>query len=137
MWSRFYSVYVVDDKENLLGKVGVKQLILAKSTAKVADIFDDDFVSVDTSASEEEVIDIMQKYDLEAIPVVNASGKLVGRITIDDIVDVIRESAEEERQLMTGISEDVEEDDSVWKISRFAFALATHRASRGAGRCSV
>ena len=115
---KIYSVYVIDDKENLVGKVAVKNLILAKSTAKVADIFDEELISVDTSAPEEEVVDIMQKYDLVAIPVVNARGKLVGRITIDDIVDVIRETAEEERQLMTGVSSDVEEDDSVWKISR-------------------
>src|SRR5690606_20788970 len=63
-------------------------------------------------------VDIMQKYDLEAVPVVNARGKLVGRITIDDVVDVIEEIADEERQLMTGMSSDVEEDDTVWKISR-------------------
>ena len=115
---KIYSVYVVDDGENLIGKVAVKDLILAKSEAKVADIYDEELLSVETSTSEDEVVDIMQKYDLVAIPVVNARGKLVGRITIDDVVDVIRETAEEERQLMTGVSSDVEEDDSVWKISR-------------------
>lgn len=115
---KIYSVYVVDNQENLVGKVAIKKLILAKSSAKVADIFDEQLIFVDTSTSEEEVIDIMQKYDLEAVPVVNARGKLVGRITIDDVIDVIREIAEEERQLMTGISSDVEEDDSVWRISR-------------------
>ncbi len=115
---KIYSVYVVDDRENLLGKVGVKKLILAKSASKVADVYDQELTSVETSTSEEEVIDIMQKYDLEAVPVVNARGKLVGRITIDDVIDVMRENAEEERQLMTGVSSDVEEDDSVWKISR-------------------
>ncbi|WP_462248991.1 magnesium transporter [Ekhidna sp.] len=115
---KIYSVYVVDDKENLLGKVGVKNLILGKSGAKVADIYDDQIISVETSTDEEEVASAMQKYDLEAIPVVNARGRLVGRITIDDVIDVIRENAEEERQLMTGVSSDVEEDDTVWKISR-------------------
>ncbi len=115
---KIYSVYVVDDQDNLLGKVGVKKLILAKSQAKVADVFDKELISVETSTSEEEVIDVMQKYDLEAVPVVNARSKLVGRITIDDVIDVMRENAEEERQLMTGVSSDVEEDDSVWKISR-------------------
>ncbi len=115
---KIYSVYVVDDKENLLGKVGVKNLILAKKGAKVADVYDDHIFSVETSSTEEEVVDVMQKYDLEAVPVVNARGKLVGRITIDDVIDVIREIADEERQLMTGVSSDVEEDDTVWKISR-------------------
>ena len=115
---KIYSVYVVDDKEDLLGKVGVKNLILARKGAKVADVYDDHIISVETSTTEEEIVDIMQKYDLEAVPVVNARGKLVGRITIDDVIDVIREIADEERQLMTGVSSDVEEDDTVWKISR-------------------
>lgn len=115
---KIYSVYVVDDLENLIGKISVKRLILGKSNAKVADIYDDEVISVETSTTEEEVVDIMQRYDLEAVPVVNARGRLVGRITIDDVVDVIQEMAEEERQLMTGVSSDVEEDDTVWKISR-------------------
>lgn len=115
---KIYSVYVVNDAGNLVGKVAIKKLILAKSTAKVADVFDEELIFVETSTAEEEVADVMQKYDLEAVPVVNARGKLVGRITIDDVIDVIRENAEEERQLMTGVSSDVEEDDTVWKISR-------------------
>lgn len=115
---KIYSVYVVDDHDRLVGKVAVKNLIIAKSSSKVADIFDSQLISVETSTSEDEVIDIMQKYDLEAVPVLNARGKLVGRITIDDVIDVIKEIADEERQLMTGVSSDVEEDDTVWKISR-------------------
>ncbi len=67
---------------------------------------------------EEEVARVMEKYDLESVPVINLQGKLVGRITIDDVIDVMREIAEQERQLMSGISEDVEEDDSVWVLSR-------------------
>ncbi len=115
---KIYSVYVVDDKDNLLGKVALKKVILANDHSKVADIYDDELVSVDTSTTEEEVASIMQKYDLEAVPVVNARGQLVGRITIDDVIDVIQENIEEERQLMTGVSSDVEEDDSVWRISK-------------------
>ena len=60
----------------------------------------------------------MQKYDLEAVPVVNGQGKLVGRITVDDVIDVITESAEQERKIMAGIAEDVEEDDTVWVLTR-------------------
>ncbi|MEM9338473.1 MAG: magnesium transporter, partial [Bacteroidota bacterium] len=115
---KIYSVYVVDDSDTLLGKVSLKKIILAHDHSKVEDIYDDELISVETSASEEEVASMMQKYDLEAVPVVNARGKLVGRITIDDVIDVIRENAEEERQLMTGVSSDIEEDDSVWRISR-------------------
>ena len=115
---KIYSVYVINDRGDLLGKVGLKKIILANDRAKVADIYDEELVSVETSTSEEEVANVMQKYDLEAVPVVNARGKLVGRITIDDVIDVIKENAEEERQLMTGVSSDVEEDDSVWRISK-------------------
>ncbi|MEP5613109.1 MAG: magnesium transporter [Cyclobacteriaceae bacterium] len=115
---KIYSVYVINDRGDLLGKVGLKKIIIASDSTKVADIYDEELVSVETSTTEEEVSSIMQKYDLESVPVVNARGRLVGRITIDDVIDVITENAEEERQLMTGVSSDVEEDDSVWRISK-------------------
>ncbi|HMQ01049.1 MAG TPA: magnesium transporter, partial [Cyclobacteriaceae bacterium] len=85
---------------------------------RIADIYDKDVLAVQTYDSDREVAEIMRKYDLESIPVVNVQGQLLGRITIDDIVDVITEQAEEDRQIMAGISESVEEDDSVWRISR-------------------
>lgn len=115
---KIYSVYVVDDFGHLLGRVSLKKIILAEDNTRVEDIYDTDLVSVQTFMDEEEVAQIMRKYDMEAVPVVNARGKLVGRITIDDIVDVITELAEEERQMMAGISSDVEEDDTVWKLSK-------------------
>lgn len=115
---KIYSVYVVDNKETLLGRVSLKKLILSEPDTLVADIYDADIVSVGTHADEEEVTLTMQKYDLEALPVVNVKGKLVGRITIDDAIDVMTEQAEEERQMMAGISGDVEEDDSVWVLSK-------------------
>ncbi len=115
---KIYSVYVVDDQNKLRGKVSVKKIILASDRTFVKDIFDEEVISVETYMDEEEVADIMQKYDLDAVPVVNLQGKLVGRITIDDVVDVITEQAEEDMQLMAGISSDVEEDDSVWAISK-------------------
>ena len=116
---KIYSVYVVDANNHLLGKVSVKKLLLATDDTQVADLYDDEVISVTTHMEEEEVADIMRRYDLESVPVVDALNRLVGRITIDDIVDVITELAEEERQLMSGISEDVEErSDSVWLLSR-------------------
>lgn len=115
---KFYSVYVVNNYGKLIGKVSLKKIILSEDQTRIADIYDSHVVSVTTDMSEEEVASIMRKYDLEAIPVVNAKGRLVGRITIDDIVDVMQELAEEERQLMAGISDDVEEDDTVWKLSK-------------------
>ena len=115
---KIYSVYVIDDYGKLLGRVSLKRIILAEDNSKIAEIFDEDLVSVETYMEDEEVAALMRRYDLDAVPVVNARGKLVGRITIDDIVDVITEQAEEERQMMSGISSDVEEDDSVWDLSK-------------------
>lgn len=116
--SKIFSVYVVDNKNKLLGRVSIKKLLLARRGTLIKDIFDEDVISIKTYDDEEEVVAAMKKYDLEAIPVVNMQNNLMGRITIDDIVDVITEQAEEERQLMSGISEDVEEDDSIWMLTR-------------------
>lgn len=116
--TKFYAVYVVDDADKLLGRVSLQQLIVTDSRTLVKDIIDDDVVAVETYKEDREVAEIMKKYDLESVPVVNVHGQLVGRITIDDVVDVITEQAEEDRQLMSGITEDVEEDDSVWKNTR-------------------
>ncbi len=116
---KFYAVYVVDDHDKLLGRVSLKDLVLSDARKVVSEIMEDEeIVSVETYLDDAEVADIMRKYDLESVPVVNVQGQLVGRITIDDVVDVITEQAEEDRQLMSGISEDVEEDDSVWKNTR-------------------
>ncbi len=116
---KLYSVYVVDERNHLLGKVSLKRIILSQDNTKIADIYDSEIISVPTFMEEEEIAEIMRKYDLEVVPVVDILDRLVGRITIDDIVDVITEMAEEERQLMAGISEDVEErSDSVWLLSR-------------------
>lgn len=116
--SKFYAVYVVDDQNKLLGGVPLQKLILTDSTTLVKDIYDPEIVSVQTHMEDTEVASIMRKYDLESVPVVNVYGQLVGRITIDDVVDVITEQADEERQLMSGISEDVEEADSIWRLTR-------------------
>lgn len=116
--TKFYTVYVADEKDKLLGRVALQDLIVSDPKTLVAAIYEKDIVSVETSMEDKEVVEIMRKYDLESVPVVNVRGRLVGRITIDDIVDVITEQAEEERQLMSGISEDVEEDDTVWRNTR-------------------
>lgn len=116
--SKFYTVYVVDDDDKLIGRVALQDLIISDARTIVGDICEKDIISVETYLEDREVAEIMRKYDLESVPVVNVQGQLVGRITIDDVVDVITEQAEEERQLMTGISENVEEDDSVWRNTR-------------------
>ncbi|MEI9918275.1 MAG: magnesium transporter [Bacteroidota bacterium] len=117
--TKFYAVYVVDDSDKLIGRMPLQRLILTPAAALMGDIIDEEeLVAVETYMPDHEVADIMKKYDLESVPVVNVQGQLVGRITIDDIVDVISEQADADRQAMTGITEDVEEDDSVWKNTR-------------------
>lgn len=112
------SVYVVDDAGILLGRVSLKKLLLSRDRMPIADLYDDDILSVETYRPAEEVADIMQRYSLESIPVVNVHNKLLGRITIDDIVDLIKEQADQDRQAMTGLTEDIEEADTVWMLSR-------------------
>ena len=116
--NKFYAVYVVDEHDKLLGRVALQDLIVSDARTIVVDIIEKDIVAVETYLEDWEVAEMMKKYDLESVPVVNVQGQLVGRITIDDVVDVITEQAEEERQIMAGISEDVEEDDSVWRNTR-------------------
>lgn len=115
---KVYAVYVVDDQQILKGIVSLKQLVLARRNTRVENIFEEDIVYVDTTKSGDEVALIMQKYDLEAIPVVNALGRLLGVIMIDDVIDFITEKAEDDIQKMAGITGEVEEDDSVWKLAK-------------------
>ncbi len=116
--SKFYQVYVVDEADKLLGRLSLQDLIISDARKLVGDIYEKDIVSVETYMEDREVAEIMKKYELVSVPVVNVHGYLVGRITIDDIVDVITEQAEEDRQMMAGISENVEEDDSIWRNTR-------------------
>lgn len=115
---KLYSIYVVDDEDILKGRVSLKKIILSKDKTAISEIYEPDIISIETFMESWEVSDIMQKYDLETIPVVNVQGKLVGRITIDDAVDVIKEQAAEDIQAMSGISSPVEEDDSIWKLAK-------------------
>lgn len=116
--TRVHSIYVVDDNDKLKGRLSLKDLLTTSARTPIKDIYIPkvDFVSVDEDA--EEVAKIMRKYDLEAIPVVDELGRLVGRITIDDIVDVITEEAEKDYQLAAGISQDVEADDTIWELTK-------------------
>lgn len=116
--TRVHSIYVTDKHGKLKGRLSLKDLLTAPERAHISDVYIPkvDFVNVHTEA--EEVARIMQKYNLEAIPVVDNAGILVGRITIDDIVDFIKEEAEKDYQLAAGISQDVEADDGIFKQTR-------------------
>ncbi|HRW63396.1 MAG TPA: magnesium transporter, partial [Bacteroidales bacterium] len=113
-----YYVYVVDDNNVLKGTLSLKRLLLTQTNRKISNIINTDVISVKTDTPSEEVANIMDKYDLVALPVVDALNRLVGRITIDDVVDVIREEAERDYQLMSGITQDVESTDSAWVLTR-------------------
>lgn len=113
-----YAVYVVDDKERLIGMLSLKKLVISPPSALINDIFDSEIISVKTNTDTGEISDIMRKYDLVVLPVVDTLGRLVGRITIDDVVDVIREEAEKDIQRMSGISDDVDSSDKIWRLSR-------------------
>lgn len=116
--TRVHSIYVVDDKNRLKGRLSLKDLLTAASNENIRDVYipNVDYVTVHTEG--EDVARIMQKYDLEAIPVIDEMGRLVGRITIDDIVDFIKEEAERDYQMAAGISEGVEADDNIFKQTR-------------------
>jgi magnesium transporter len=113
-----YYIYVISDENVLLGILSLKALLLASASTKVKDIFDDEVRSVQTDTDSEEVAQIMEKYDLIVLPVTDSIGRLMGRITIDDVVDVIRDEAERDYQLASGITADVETTDSPARLSR-------------------
>ena len=116
--TRVHSVYVVDNNDVLLGRLSLKDLLVADPKTKIKSIYKSNVEFVFDYDSAEYVANTMQKYDLGAIPVIDKNKKLLGRITIDDIVDLIREEAEEDYQLAAGILQDVDVDDSIIELTR-------------------
>lgn len=113
-----YYVYVVDNNGVLKGTLSLKKMLLSPLDTHVKDIYYSEVISVGVDATSEEVSNIMTKYDLVALPVVDPVGRLVGRITVDDVMDVMREEAEKDYALASGITGDVESSDSVWILTR-------------------
>jgi magnesium transporter len=116
--SRVHSIYVVDDEDRLKGRLSLKDLLTTSTKTPISEVYIRKLNSVKVDTEDVEVARIMQKYDLEAIPVTDELGRLVGRITIDDIVDVIKDEADKDYQLAAGISQDVEADDSIFELTR-------------------
>jgi magnesium transporter len=113
-----YYVYVVDNDNILKGTLSLKKLVLASPAQKIKNLYNSDVISVRAETNDEEVAQIMRKYDLVVLPVIDSIGRLIGRITIDDIVDVIQEEAGKDYQMASGIMEDVETTDSAWLLTR-------------------
>lgn len=116
--TRVHSIYVVDADERLIGRLSLKDLLVANPRVNISTVYIPKVDAVHVNDEAEDVARVMQKYDLEAIPVVDDNQVLLGRITIDDIVDVIKEEAEKDYQLAAGITQDVEADDSIFELTR-------------------
>jgi len=113
-----YTIYVVDDEDRLLGTLSLKKMLLSEPKTRIKDIFNDDIIYVKAALKAEKVANIMNKYDLVVLPVVDELDRLIGRITIDDVVDVIKEEADKDYQMMSGISKNIETTDNLVDISR-------------------
>lgn len=115
---QIHSIYVVDDENHLLGTLSLKKLLTTSTRTPISEVYNDKLKSVEASTSGEEVALDMQKYDLVVIPVVDTFGHLIGRITIDDVIDLIREEAKEDYNLASGLTDEVETKDSIMTITR-------------------
>lgn len=116
---KVYTIYVVDKLNKLVGFLSLKRLLFAKPKTPISDLYQSkNIITVKTTDTHEEVARVIDKYNLDAIPVVDFQNKLVGRITIDDVVDIIKEEADRDFQLASGISERVESTASIWRVSR-------------------
>ncbi|RQP07668.1 MAG: magnesium transporter [Chryseobacterium sp.] len=113
-----YSIYVVDDSNKLLGILSLKKLLTTSSSTKVSEVYNSKLVSVRDTSSASEVAQLIQKYDLYEVPVVDARGELVGKITVDDVLDYITEEAEKDYQLASGISSDVDASDNIFSLTK-------------------
>jgi len=115
---KVYNIFVVNESNQLVGVLSLKRLLFSSSKTKIQDLYQSKkIISVKTSDSAEEVALVMEKYDLVSVPVVDYQNKLVGRITLDDVVDYIKEEADKDFQLATGISEPLDSGASIWRIS--------------------
>jgi len=113
-----HTIYFVDDDDKLLGSLSLKRLLLAEKGSAIKSVINTDIVSIKAPEEDENVANIMNKYDLIALPVVDDFNRLIGRITFDDVMDVVKEEAEKDYQMASGISDDVESSDSVWELTR-------------------
>ncbi len=113
-----YAVYVVNDDDILLGRLSLKKLLIASPRTRINELYNPDVVSVKAMQKGEEVASIMNKYDLVVLPVIDELGRLIGRITIDDVVDFIKEEAEKDYQMMSGMTQNIESGDKIWEITQ-------------------
>lgn len=113
-----YSIYVTDDEDKLLGTLSLKSLLFSKKDSTIEDMYEKGVRSVEVDTDTDEVVSLIKKYDLVALPVVNKDQVLLGRITVDDVVDLISEEAEKDYQLATGLSDRIDNRDNLWQLTK-------------------
>ncbi len=113
---KVHTVYVVDNNEILKGRLSLKSMLTTSTKTPIKEIYNDHIVSVKVEDQGEQIALIMQKYDLVVVPVIDEMGRLVGKITIDDVVDIIKEEAEKDYQMAAGLTDDVEADDTIFEL---------------------
>ncbi len=117
-YDKVHTIYVVDDNDVLKGRLSLKSLLTTSTRTPVREVYNPKITSVRTDDQDEDVAKTMQKYDLFVVPVVDEMDRLVGQITIDDIVDVIRDEADKDYQMAAGITDDVEADDGILQLTK-------------------
>tara|TARA_B100000683_G_scaffold111577_1_gene109899 strand:- start:1295 stop:2644 length:1350 start_codon:yes stop_codon:yes gene_type:complete len=115
---KVHTIYVVDDNDKLTGTLSLRRLLITESKIFIKEIANTEIISTQDNENAASVANIMNKYDLIVIPVVDEKNILVGRITIDDVMDVVKDEAEKDYQMASGITEDVESSDSIWQLTR-------------------
>ena len=113
-----HAVYVVDDNDILLGSLSLKKLLTTSTKTEISEIFEKSIHSVTSTSEDAEIAKIMKKYDLFVVPVVDEIGRLLGRITLDDAVDIIQEEADSNYQLISGLSDEVSNEDGLFQTTK-------------------
>jgi magnesium transporter len=113
-----HAVYVVDNNDILLGSLSLKKLLTTSTKTEISEIFEKSIRSVTSTTEDAEVARIMKKYDLFVVPVIDEIGRLLGRITLDDVVDIIQEEADSNYQLMSGLSDEVSNEDGLFQTTK-------------------
>jgi len=136
-FDRVHTIYVVDDHDVLKGRLSLKSLLTTSTKTPVKEVYNPKIHSVHINDSDEEIAQIMQKYDLFVVPVVDEIGRLVGQITIDDVVDIIKDEAEKDYQMAAGLTDDVEANDNIWELTRARLPWLVLGLIGGMGAASI
>ena len=115
---KIHTVYVVNNSNELVGTLSLRQLLISESNTQIEKIVKKNIVSIKATESHEIVANTMNKYNLVVLPVIDDENKLIGRITADDVMEIIKEEAEKDYQMASGITEDVDSSDNIWLITR-------------------